>query len=89
MGLFRRLDRKFIKRGFTDQLYWLNLKFVITFTCICVALNVFAIFRGISEVSIITYGIPAAFGELAIHTAVITNKALKENVSKYKGDCEG
>ena len=33
---------------------------------------------------LLVYGIPAAFGELAIHTTWIVKKAERENMSKYK-----
>lgn len=82
MGL-RNLNKKFSKRGFTDQLYWCNFKFVVVFVILCYTLNALQGLLGISELAIITYGIPAAFGELGVHTAVVVTKARKENMAKY------
>jgi len=72
------------RRGFTDRLYFLNLKLTWIFVWACFILNIFSGLLGIQTLDIITYGVPAAFAELAIHTGFIIWKAKVENISKYK-----
>lgn len=71
------------KRGFSDRLYWLNFKCTWLFVVTCILLTIFSGYLGISDLSIVSIGIPAAFAELGIHTAVIVDKARKENMYKY------
>lgn len=59
------------------------------FTLMCFVLNVCQNFLGISDLSIIAYGIPAAYGELGVHTAVVVHKAQKENQSKARTEVQG
>ena len=73
----------FKRRGFTDKLYWMTLRVVWGFTVACFLLNVMALFREVSDIPIITYGLPLAWGELAIHTKLIVDKAEKENRRKF------
>lgn len=86
MSVFRNLNQRFRKRGFTDQLYWLNFKIAWFYVGACFVLTVFSGLLDIPDLSIISVGIPAVFTELGIHTAVIVNKAKHENINKYKGD---
>jgi len=72
------------KRGYTDKLYFLNLKLTWIFVWACLILNAVSGLLGVTSLDIITYGIPAAFGELAIHTGFIIWKAKVENCRKYK-----
>lgn len=78
------MKKMLMKRGFTDKLYWYNFRAVWVFTCACFILNTISGFLGVGELAIITYGIPAAFGELALHTGFIVWKAKVENQSKHK-----
>lgn len=72
-----------LKRGFTDRLYWLNFKLTWTFVLICVIITVLSGVLNITDLTIVSVGIPAAFAELSIHTGFIIDKARKENISKY------
>lgn len=74
------------KRGFTDRLYFLNLKLTWIFVWACLILNALSGLLGIPSLDIITYGVPAAFAELAIHTGFIIWKAKVENCRKHKED---
>lgn len=77
----------FVKaRGYTDKLYFLNLKLVWTFVWACFILNAVCGFLGVPTLDIIVYGIPAAFADLAIHTGFIVWKAKVENCRKHKED---
>lgn len=70
-------------RGFTDKLYFLNLILSWSFLIVCVIVTVFSGRLGILDLSLISFGIPAVFTELGIHTAFIIWKAKTENISKY------
>lgn len=72
------------RRGYTDRLYFLNLKLTWTFVWACFILNVVCGFLGVQTLDIIVYGIPAAFAELGLHTGFIIWKAKVENCRKYK-----
>lgn len=72
------------ERGFMDKLYYLNLKSVWIFTIACFILNVLSGFLEVVDLSIIAYGIPAAWTELGIHTGFIVWKAKTENCRKFK-----
>lgn len=74
----------FKKRGFTDKLYWMNLRFAWIFTIVCVLLNAISGYLGVYDLSVITYGLPVVWGELGIHTAFIIWKAKTENCRKNK-----
>ena len=71
------------RRGFTDKLYLYN----IIFTTAVVITSFIAVFLSgklsldTSPISVI---VPAAYGELAVHTGFIIWKAKSENVRKYK-----
>lgn len=70
-------------RGFTDQLYWLNFRFTWIFVMICVIITIFSGKLGITDLSLISYGIPTAFAELGVHTGYIVWKAKCENLNKH------
>lgn len=74
----------FKKRGFMDRLYLLNFVTVWVFVCLCYVLTVFSGFCAISDLSIVSIGIPSAFAELGIHTGFIVWKAKTENCRKHK-----
>ncbi len=78
------MKRILLKRGFTDKLYYYNFRAVWVFVSACFALNALSGFFGITELAIISYGIPAAFTELGIHTGFIVWKAKTENCRKNK-----
>lgn len=50
----------------------------------CFILNALSGALNITELAVITYGIPAAFAELGIHTGFIIWKAKVENCRKNK-----
>lgn len=74
----------FKKRGFMDRLYLLNFVTVWVFVFLCYVLTVFSGFCAISDLSIVSVGVPCAFTELGIHTGFIVWKAKTENCRKYK-----
>lgn len=74
---------KMWERGFTDKLYYYNFRCVWAFTIACFVFNVFSGFLGVNDLAIINYGIPAAWGELGLHTGFVIWKAKAENMSKY------
>lgn len=73
-----------LERGFTDKLYFYNFRAVWIFTVACFILNALSGFLNISELAIISYGIPVAFAELGVHTGFIIWKAKTENCRKNK-----
>ena len=73
----------FRKRGFNDRLYLLNFIVVWVFIALCLLMTVFSAFYTISDLSVVSVGIPSAFAELGIHTGFIVWKAKVENMSKY------
>ena len=75
--------KMFRKRGFNDRLYLLNFIVVWVFIALCLLLTVFSAFYTISDLSVVSVGIPSAFAELGIHTGFIVWKAKVENMSKY------
>lgn len=82
----KRLNAFVDKRGYTDRLYFLNLKLTWIFVWACLMLNALSGLLEIQTLDIITYGIPAAFAELGIHTGFIIWKAKVENCRKHKED---
>lgn len=78
------MKRMLFKRGFSDKLYYYNFRAVWIFAGACFILNALSGILGITELSIINYGIPAAFTELSIHTGFIIWKAKTENCRKNK-----
>lgn len=77
------VKRKHHRRGFTDRLYFLNLKLAWYFVVACFILTLLSGKLEITDLSIISYGIPAVFAELAVHTSFVIWKAKSENISKY------
>lgn len=77
------VKRKHRNRGFTDRLYFLNLKLAWYFVVACFILTLLSGKLEITDLSIISYGIPAVFAELAVHTSFVIWKAKSENISKY------
>ena len=73
----------FRKRGFTDKLYFLNLTLSWLFIIICIILTALSGRLGITDLSLVSVGIPAVFTELGVHTGFIVWKAKTENISKY------
>lgn len=73
-------------RGFTDRLYFLNLTLSWLFIIICIVITIFSGKLGIQDLSFISFGIPAVFTELGIHTGFIIWKAKTENISKFGYD---
>lgn len=71
------------KRGFTDRMYLYNVAFVT----VTVLLSFIAIFcsgvLGITDLSPISVIVPSSFGELAIHTGFVIDKARRENERKF------
>ena len=53
---------------------------------VCVILTAVGQHTGNTSMDLLVYGIPAAFGELAIHTGFIIHKARLENESKHSLD---
>lgn len=75
---------KFFKsRGYTDKLYFLNLALSWLFILVCIVITIFSGKLGITDLSIVSVGLPAVFAELGIHTGFIVWKAKTENISKY------
>ncbi len=77
------MNKQFRERGFSDQLYWLNFRFTWIFVGICVVLTVLSGILNITDLSIVSYGIPTAFAELGVHTGYIVWKAKSENLNKH------
>ena len=73
-------------RGFSDRLYFLNLCLTWLFVVICIVLTVLSPILQIDDLSIISYGLPAVFAELGIHTGFIVWKAKHENFNKHRFD---
>jgi hypothetical protein len=75
---------KLKNRSYSDKLYFLNFAFVWAFVIACYALTALSGLLGITDMSVVSVGIPAAFAELGLHTAFIVWKAKVENCRKYK-----
>lgn len=78
------MKRIIFKRGFMDKLYFYNLQFTWRFTVACFILNAVSGFLNITELAIITYGVPVVWAELGVHTAFMIWKAKVENCRKHK-----
>jgi len=79
----RRRPLNFRRRGFTDRLYIVNLKITWGFVAVCIIITLLSGVLNITDLSIISIGLPSAFAELSIHTGFIIWKAKNENISKY------
>ncbi len=73
----------FKHRGFTDYLYFLNLTLSWLFIIVCIVITALSGKLGITDLSLVSVGIPAVFAELGVHTGFIVWKAKTENISKY------
>lgn len=71
------------KRGFTDKLYFLNLTLSWLFIVVCIVITALSGTLGITDLSLVSVGIPAVFAELGVHTGFIVWKAKTENISKF------
>lgn len=72
----------FRKRGWSDTLYWMNLKFAWYYTYVCVILSCIGGFIGIADYSFVSIGLPIVWGEVSVHSAAIVWKTKAENVAK-------
>lgn len=72
------------RRGFTDKLYYYNFRAVWIFVAACFILTAASGYLGVTDLSIVSVGIPAAFAELGVHTGFIIWKAKTENCRKHK-----
>lgn len=77
------VDKMIKKRGFTDKLYFLNLTLSWLFIIVCIVLTALSGRLGITDLSLVSVGIPAVFTELGVHTGFIVWKAKTENISKF------
>ena len=87
--LYKKSWHVFKHRGFTDYLYFLNLTLSWLFIITCILITIFSGRLGITDLSLVSVGIPAVFTELGIHTGFIVWKAKTENISKYGVDPDG
>ncbi len=78
------MEKMLLKRGFSDRLYYYNFRMVWGFAWGCFILNALSGYLGITDLAIVNIGIPAAFGELGLHTGFIVWKAKVENCRKNK-----
>ena len=72
------------KRSFTDRRYVVNLVFAWLFILVCIILTVLSGYLNITDLSIVSIGIPTVFAELSVHTGFIIWKAKVENCRKFK-----
>ncbi len=70
-------------QGFTNKLYFLNLKLTWSYVFACVILTAFS-GRLEIDVSPLLEGFPYIFAELGIHTGFVVWKAKVENCRKNK-----
>lgn len=78
------MRKLFIRRGFSDRLYLLNFISTWVFVIFCYILTIFSGILGMTDLSIVSVGIPAAFTQLGLHTGFIVWKAKVENLNKHK-----
>ena len=76
------------KRGFTDKLYFLNLTLSWLFIIVCIVITALSGTLGITDLSLVSVGIPAVFTELGVHTGFVVWKAKTENISKFGYDLD-
>lgn len=75
-----------MKRGFTDNLYIINLIIVSIVTIASFLVVLFSGKLGITDMSPIVSVLTGAYGELAVYTGFIIWKAKNENINKHKND---
>lgn len=78
------MEKLLLKRGFSEKLYWYNFRTAWIFVAACFVLNALSGYLNVGDMPIITYGVPAAFTELGLHTGFIVWKAKTENCRKHK-----
>ena len=78
------IEKILMNRGFTDKLYFYNFRMVWMFTWACYILDALSGILGVTDLAVITYGLPVAFTELGLHTGFIIWKAKTENCRKNK-----
>lgn len=78
------MKKMLLKRGFTDKLYYYNFRAIWIFTMACFILTAASGYLNVTDLSIVSVGIPAAFAELGVHTGFIIWKAKTENCRKHK-----
>ena len=78
--------KKIKERGFTDKLYFLNLTLSWLFIMVCIIITALSGTLGITDLSLVSVGIPAVFTDLGVHTGFIVWKAKTENMQKFGGD---
>lgn len=74
---------KLKERGFSDKLYFLNFTITWIFVLICIVITIFSGYLNITDLSLVSYGIPTVFAELGVHTGYIVWKAKSENINKH------
>lgn len=72
------------KRGFSDKMYYLNLKITWVFVIACFILNMLSGVLNIDNLAIIEVGIPAVFVELGLYSSFNLSKNKAENIEKLK-----
>ena len=70
-------------RGFSDKLYFLNFTITWLFVIVCIVITCLSGKLGITDLSLVSYGIPTVFAELGVHTGYIVWKAKSENINKH------
>lgn len=78
------LKELLFKRGFSETLYFYNFRAVWIFTAACYLLTALSGYLEVTDLSIVSVGVPAAFAELGLHTGFIIWKAKIENCRKNK-----
>ncbi len=80
------MKKLLFRRGFMDKLYFYNLRFAWSFTVACFILTAISgqKWLNITDMSIVSAGLPVVWGELSIHTGFIIWKAKTENCRKFK-----
>lgn len=76
-------EMKLKDRGFSDKLYFLNFTITWIFVLICILITIFSGYLNITDLSLVSYGIPTVFAELGVHTGYIVWKAKSENINKH------
>lgn len=79
----QKMKRFIRRRGFTDKLYFANLFLAWIFIVVCIIITLLSGVLGIADLSIVSYGIPAVFTELGLHTGFVIWKAKAENMQKF------
>ena len=51
---------------------------------VCIIMTAIGQYTGNTSMDLLVYGIPAAFGELSLHTAWVVKKAERENIHKNR-----